>query len=101
MNGHKCRIAKYSFNHSKSERSWDSIGLSYRLDGLRFESWYKKRFFSFTKCRRLALGPNQSPIQRVPGVLSQGSGGHGRMLTTHLHLALKFRMSRAISLIPL
>jgi hypothetical protein len=59
-----------------------------------------KRFFSSTKCQRLALGPNQSLIQRVPGFLSQGSGGHGRMLTTHLHLALRLRMSRAISLIP-
>jgi hypothetical protein len=87
MNGCKHKIAKHFFNHSKSVRSWGSIvhiGLSYRLDGLRFESWYRKRYFSSTKCQRLALGPNQSPIEWVPGVLSQGSGHHAKTLTTYL-----------------
>lgn len=100
INGYKHRIATL-FQSQEVRRSWDSIvhtGLSYRLDGLRFKSLYIRRFLSSTKCQRLTLWPNQPPIQRVPGVLSQGSGGHGRMLNTHIHLPLRLRMSTGIPL---
>ena len=42
-----------------------------------------------------------SPIHRVPGFLSRGQSGHGVMMTTHLQLAPRLRMSGGIRLCPM
>jgi hypothetical protein len=47
-----------------------SIALGYGLDDRGFESWQGLGIFMFTTASRPALGPTQSPIQRVPGALS-------------------------------
>ena len=50
---------------------------------------------------RLALGPTEHPIQGVQRFFLWGQSGQGRKLTTHLHLAPRFRMSEATSLLLL
>jgi hypothetical protein len=50
---------------------------------------------------RPALGPTQSPVQWVPGVLSPGvKPGRGVMLTTHPHLVPRLSMSRSYTSSP-
>jgi hypothetical protein len=47
------------------------------------------------------LGPTQSPVQWVPGVLSSGvKRGRGVTVTTHPHLLQKSRMSRSYTSPP-
>jgi hypothetical protein len=47
------------------------------------------------------LGPTQSPIQWVPGVLSPGvMRGRGVTLTTHPHLVPRLSMSRSYTSSP-
>jgi hypothetical protein len=46
------------------------------------------------------MGPNQPPIQWVPGALSLGQNGQGVKLTTHLHLVPRSRMCGAIPPLP-
>jgi hypothetical protein len=48
-----------------------------------------------------ALRPIQPPVQWVPGVLSLGlKRSRGVMLTPHLHLVPKTRMSRSLTSTP-
>jgi hypothetical protein len=50
---------------------------------------------------RLALGPTQTSVQLVPGVLSPGvKRGRGVMLTTHPHLVPRSWMSRSYTSSP-
>jgi hypothetical protein len=52
--------------------------------------------FLLAPASRLALGPNQPPIEWVPGVLSPGvKRGRGVTLTTHPHLVPRLSMSRS------
>jgi len=55
--------------------------------------------FSSPKCHEGLLGPTQSPIQCVPGLLPWGLSGEGvKLTTTHLQLVLRLRMTGAIPL---
>jgi hypothetical protein len=45
---------------------------------LEFNSWQGLGIFLFTAVSRMALGPTQTPIQWVPGVLSLGLKQLGR-----------------------
>jgi hypothetical protein len=56
---------------------------------------------SLASVSRPALGPTQSPVQWVPGVLSSGlKRGRGVTLTTHPHLVPMSRMSRSYTSSP-
>jgi hypothetical protein len=76
-----------------------SVGIvtDYGLDGPGIE-YRLGRDFSHTS--RPALGPNQPPVQWVPGLSRGVECGRGVTLTTHPPLAPRSRMSRAIPLIP-
>jgi hypothetical protein len=52
--------------------------LVYGLDDGGFDSWQGLGIFLFTAASRPALGTTQSPIQWVPGALSQGVKRPGR-----------------------
>jgi hypothetical protein len=54
------------------------ITLNYGLDDRGFESRQGLGIFFFTTAPRTALGPTQSPIQWVPGVISLGVKWLGR-----------------------
>jgi hypothetical protein len=55
-----------------------------------------QRIFPLTSASRPALGPNQPPVQWVPGALSPGvKHGQGVMLTTHPLLVPRLRKSRS------
>jgi hypothetical protein len=57
--------------------------------------------FILVSASRSALGPTQPPVQWVPGVLSLGvKRCRGVMLTTHLHLVPRLRMSRGYTVSP-
>jgi len=45
---------------------------------LGFDSWQGLGIFLFTTASRMALGPTQYPIQRVPGAFSLGIKRPGR-----------------------
>jgi hypothetical protein len=49
------------------------------------------KYFFFSTSLRPALGPTQTPIQWVPGILSLGVKRSGRKLTTHLQLVPRSR----------
>jgi hypothetical protein len=75
----------------------------YGLDDREIEvqSPAEARHFPLASVSRPALGPSQSPVQWVPGVLSLGvKGGRGVTLTTHTHLVLRSRMSRSYTSSP-
>ena len=46
-------------------------------------------------------GPNQSPIQQVPRVLSLGLSDRGVRITVNLYQLSRARMTGAITLLPL
>jgi hypothetical protein len=54
-----------------------------------FDSRRGLGIFLFTTASRTALGPNQPPVQWVPGALSLGLKWPGVKLITHLHLVPK------------
>jgi hypothetical protein len=55
----------------------------------------EQRIFPLTSASRPAVGPTQSPVQRVSGALSPGvKRGRGVMLTTHRLLVPRLRKSR-------
>jgi len=72
MNGCKHRIAKHFFNHCKSVRSCDSIGLSYTLDGVRFESWYKRDFFLLQNVKDWPWGQTSLLFKRYQEFFPRG-----------------------------
>jgi hypothetical protein len=85
---------------SRSRGSSVSIVSDYGLDnrGLITD---RQRIFLLASASRPALGPNQTPVQWVPGVLSLGvKHGWGVTLTTHPHLVLRSRMSRSYTSFP-
>jgi hypothetical protein len=51
-----------------------------------------KMFFSTPQRLDRALGPTQSPIEWIPGPLSQGYSGRHVKLTTHLYLVPRSRI---------
>ena len=55
-----------------------------------------KRFLLFSEMFRAALWHTQPFVPWVPGLLSPRLSSSSVMLTTHLHLVLKLRMSGAI-----
>jgi len=59
-----------------------SVGIAnhYGLEGLGIQSRWGQ---GFLHPFRLALGPNQSPIQSVSGLFPGGGRGQGVALTTH------------------
>jgi hypothetical protein len=60
-----------------------------------------ERIFPLASLSRPALGPTQSPVQWIPGVLSPGlRRGQGVTLTTHPHLAPRSRLSRSYTSSP-
>ena len=75
------------------------IATGYGLDGPRIESRWER---DFPHPSKPALGPNQPPVQWVPG-LSRGGvkSGQGVKLTPHPFLVPWSRKSRAIPLLPL
>jgi hypothetical protein len=74
-------------------------GLEDRAIGVRSPAGAK--IFSLTSMSRPALGPTQSPVQWVPGVLSPGvKRGRGVTLTTHHHLVPRSEMSRSYTSTP-
>ena len=50
---------------------------------------------------RQALRPTHHPIQLSPGFFAWDNNAGGMMLTSHLHVPLRIRMSGAITLLPL
>jgi hypothetical protein len=85
------------FNHLLSYKpGWLSgIALGYGLDDWGFESRKGLGILFFTTVSRPALGPNQPPIQWVPGALSLGV--QDVKLTTHFNLVPRLRNSGVIS----
>jgi hypothetical protein len=53
-------------------------------------STQRQRNFNLSKISRPLLGPTKPPTQRLPGAL------YPRVRTSHVHSALKFRMSGAV-----
>jgi hypothetical protein len=74
------------------------ISTSYELDGLGFKSWQRYQILSSAKHPNRHWGPH-NPIFNEYKYPSHGVCGWGKM-TTHLHLALRSRMSGAIPLLP-
>jgi hypothetical protein len=67
----------------------------------RFDPRQGQRIFPLTSVSRPVLGPTQTPVQWVPGVLSPGiKRGRGVTLTTHPHLVPRSRMSRSYTSSP-
>jgi hypothetical protein len=61
----------------------------------------RQRRKHFSSVFKPALGPTQSPVQWVPGVISPGlKRGRGVTLTTHPHLVPRSRMSRSYTSSP-
>jgi hypothetical protein len=61
-----------------------------------FDLRQRQRIFLLASASRPALGPTQSPVQWIPGVLSPGvKRGRGVTLTTHPHLVPRLSMSRS------
>lgn len=81
-------------------QGWGTIvyWLVYKPDRLGFKSQLKKTASSINTFR-LALIPTQA-FSRGTRVLSWWQSGQ-RVLTTHLHLTLRFTLGGAISLLPL
>jgi hypothetical protein len=78
------RVAQYSV-WSRAGRPGDRSSIPGRGKG----------FFPLSSVSRPALGPTQSLVQWVPGVLSPGvKRVRGMTLTTHPHLVPRLRMSR-------
>jgi hypothetical protein len=72
-----------------------------RTRRLGFDPRQRQRIFLLVPGSRLDLGPTQSPMQWVPGVLSPGvKRGRGVMLTTHRHLVPRLIMSRSYTSSP-
>jgi hypothetical protein len=68
---------------------------------LHFKSLFIYLLAAIRPASRPALGPTQSPIQWVPGVLSPAVKlGRGVTLTTHPHLVPRLRMSRSYTSSP-
>jgi hypothetical protein len=76
------------------------IATSYRLDGPGFVYCQGQDLFSSLKPSILAVGLTQPPVQRIQWFFSWGKSGQGVVLTSQLHLVLRLRMTRAISLPP-
>jgi hypothetical protein len=75
-----------SGNRSSSVSIVSNYGVYDREIGVRSLT-EAKRICSLVFVSRPALGPTQSPVQWVPGVLSPGlKRGRGVTLTTHPHL---------------
>jgi hypothetical protein len=67
----------------------------------RFDPRQRQRIFPPASVFRSVLGPTQSPVQWVPGVLSPGlKRGRGVTLTTHPHLVPRSRISRSYKPLP-
>jgi hypothetical protein len=61
-----------------------------------FDPRQRQRIFPLASVSRPALGPTQTPVQWVTGVLSPGvKRGRGVTLTTHPHLVPRSGMSRS------
>jgi hypothetical protein len=74
-------------------------GLDDRAIEVRF--WAGERNFPVASVSRPALGPTQSPVQWVPGVLSPLlKRGRGVALTTHPYPVPWSRMSRSYTSSP-
>jgi hypothetical protein len=65
-----CPIMKLSLIHCRVP--WRNRNLVLGLNDWWFESRQELGIFLFTTASRLALGPNQPPIQWVPGAISLG-----------------------------
>jgi hypothetical protein len=66
-----------------------------------FDPQQRPRIFLLASASKPALGPTQPPVQWVPGVLSLGvKRGRGVILTTHLHVVPRLRMSRSYTSSP-
>jgi hypothetical protein len=60
-----------------------------------------QRIFPIASLSRPAVGPTQTPVQWVPGVLPPGlKRGRGMTLTTHPHLVPRSSMSRSYTPLP-
>jgi hypothetical protein len=68
----------------------------WRVWSSRFDLRQRQRIFLLASASRPTLGPTQTRVQWVPGVLSPGvKCSWGVMLITHLHPVPTLRMSRS------
>jgi hypothetical protein len=66
-----------------------------------FNPQQRQRIFPVASVSRLAVGPTQSPVQWIPGVLSPGiKRGRGGMLTTLPHLVTRLGICRSYTCSP-
>jgi hypothetical protein len=66
-----------------------------------FDPRQRQRIFILVSASNPALGPTQSPVQWVPGILSPGvKRGRGVMLTIYPHPVSWLRMSRSYTSSP-
>jgi len=81
MNGCKQRTAK----HLELGQYWTKLQAGWS----EVQILVQKEIFLFYKMSKTGSGAKPVSYSKVPGVISQGSGGHGRMLTIHVHLAVR------------